>query len=603
MHPNKVDSLFKMMMDTTPDLVWLKDASGMFLACNLAHTRLLGVPEAEIIGKTDYDFYDSDIADSFRQNDLLAMEADSPRANEEWITYADDGHRALVETVKMPMRDEDGRLVGVLGIAREITELRAAQEALRESEEKFRTVADCTYDWEAWSAPDGTYLYVSPSCERITGHAVAEFMADSNLSVRIAHPDDRSKAIEHFGQTADEAHGQDEELEYRIVTPDGETRWISHWCTAVHGKDGQWLGRRASNRDITDRKLVENALKASEENFRAFFDTVDDMVVVGSTDGKIVYSNPAVSTKLGYSPAEILTMQILDLNPTDRRAEAEAVFAAMLAGVRDSRPLPLQAKSGVLVPVEAHVWLGKWNGEDCVFDVSRDLTTEREALQKFDSLFSSSPAPMAVSEMPGQTFTDVNDAFVEAVGYSREEILGKTRADLRLFVQPEKQQELAVQLLTQGRISDCELKVRRKDGTLIDGLFSGELIRSQERELFLTVMVDITALKRAEQTEHTLASMIDVIGSISGMRDPYTADHQHGVSKLAAVMARDLGLSEADVSDIRMAGLMLDIGKISVPSEILSKPFRLSASEFELIKTHAESGHSIIASAHMDGPI
>ncbi|MEI7814960.1 MAG: PAS domain-containing protein, partial [Coriobacteriia bacterium] len=96
MNPSKVDSLCKMMIDTTPDLVWLKDTSGVFLACNLAHTRLLGVPEAEIVGKTDYDFYDSDLADSFRQNDLLAMDADSPRANEEWITYADDGYRALV---------------------------------------------------------------------------------------------------------------------------------------------------------------------------------------------------------------------------------------------------------------------------------------------------------------------------------------------------------------------------------------------------------------------------------------------------------------------------------------------------------------------------
>ena len=97
--------------------------------------------------------------------------------------------------------------------------------------------------------------------------------------------------------------------------------------------------------------------------------------------------------------------------------------------------------------------------------------------------------------------------------------------------------------------------------------------------------------------------MIDVIGSVSAMRDPYTASHQRGVAQLAEAIALDLGVSEAEVADIRMAGLMLDIGKISVPSEVLSKPSALSASEFGLIKGHAESGYSIIASAHMHGSI
>ena len=571
MHPDQTESLLRGMLETIPDLVWLKDVDGVFISCNAAHARLLGVPEAEIVGKTDYDFVTAERADFYRENDRLAMAAGGPSVNEEWITFA-DGHRALVETVKTPMFDESDRLVGILGIARDITELRAAQEAvlekerylralvdnfpflvwlkdpegryltvnrafaaacdatdaaelegrtdldvfppdlaeayraddrvvmetraqknleeeivdrgsrgwfetykapvvddsgrllgtvgfsrdisdrksveaallrrdalleglaraterilagqavtdenitgalnelgtaaavdrvavferseggaasqgsvferyewsrdglpsradgsglenvawgeapprwydifasgghvvakigdlrederalfetqgvvsvlalpiesderlwgfigfgmcdgerdwtasevallrsaagsigvaigrmrteaaLRESEERYRTVAEFANDWESWSGPDGSYRYVSPSCERITGHTVAEFMSDADLSVKIAHPDDRSKVIEHFGLTGHsaEVREQDCELEYRIITPSGEIRWIHHVCTDVHGESGQWLGRRATNRDVSERVQAEEALALAAE--------------------------------------------------------------------------------------------------------------------------------------------------------------------------------------------------------------------------------------------------------------------------------------------------------------------------------------------------
>ncbi|MFH0730334.1 MAG: ATP-binding protein, partial [Pseudomonadota bacterium] len=132
-----------------------------------------------------------------------------------------------------------------------------AEEALRASEEKYRIVADFTYDWEAWSAPDGTYRYVSPSCERITGHTAAEFLADPNLVVKITHSDDQSKVIAHYHAATHKSKKQDLEIDFRILTQGGEIRWISHWCTAVFGEGGQWLGRRASNRDISQRKQAE----------------------------------------------------------------------------------------------------------------------------------------------------------------------------------------------------------------------------------------------------------------------------------------------------------------------------------------------------------
>ena len=156
----------------------------------------------------------------------------------------------------------------------------------------------------------------------------------------------------------------------------------------------------AENKDITERKKAEEALKESEANFRTFFDTVDDIIVVGSPDGKIIYSNPAASTRLGYTPDELKGMRLLDMHPADKRKEAEVIVTAMFKGERDSCPLPLARKDGGLVPVETRVWFGKWNGADCIFGVSKDLTKEQEALQKFNRLFSSNPAPMAVSSLP-----------------------------------------------------------------------------------------------------------------------------------------------------------------------------------------------------------
>ena len=123
------------LINTMPDLVWLKDINGVYLSCNRRFEQFFGVPQAEIIGKTDYDFVDKELADFFRAHDRMAMEADSPSVNEELITFAGDGHQELLETVKSPMYGPDGILIGVLGMARNITERKQIEQALLEAKE------------------------------------------------------------------------------------------------------------------------------------------------------------------------------------------------------------------------------------------------------------------------------------------------------------------------------------------------------------------------------------------------------------------------------------------------------------------------------------
>lgn len=118
------------LVSTIPDLIWLKDVDGTYLSCNQAFERFFGAAERDIVGKTDHDFVSQELADFFRAHDRAAMAAGEATRNEEWITYASDGRRVLLETTKVPMRTSDGRILGVLGIGHDITERKAHQKQL-----------------------------------------------------------------------------------------------------------------------------------------------------------------------------------------------------------------------------------------------------------------------------------------------------------------------------------------------------------------------------------------------------------------------------------------------------------------------------------------
>jgi PAS domain S-box-containing protein len=155
----------------------------------------------------------------------------------------------------------DGRVVH-LQIAVDTTYRKETEAALRESETKFRTVADFTYDWEYWINEEGKFNYISPSCERMTGYQVDEFEENPSLLLDIMHPNDRQEFVKHL-----ESHLKSPEvchLNFRIITKTGEERWISHSCQQVFGQENVSLGRRASNRDITTQKKAEKQIRLNE---------------------------------------------------------------------------------------------------------------------------------------------------------------------------------------------------------------------------------------------------------------------------------------------------------------------------------------------------
>ena len=132
----------------------------------------------------------------------------------------------------------------------------------------------------------------------------------------------------------------------------------------------------------------------------------------------------------------------------------------MLKGERNCCPLPFSAKDGSLIPVDTRIWFGKWSGMDCVYGICKDLTAEQEAQQRFKRIFYYNPSPMALSELPSQHFSEINNAFCNATGYAREEILGRSSAEIGLFANPNEQRAVAERLIAEDRISDFELQVR-----------------------------------------------------------------------------------------------------------------------------------------------
>jgi PAS domain S-box-containing protein len=171
-----------------------------------------------------------------------------------------------IQTLRLKLNrlERDGILFGVSVFGQDITERKRAEEALVASEARYRAVADHAYAWEYWLAPDGSLNYVSPSCERISGYSPHEFIDSPSLCYEIILPEDRAIWDWHEAYARHECESR--EIQFRIITRDGEIRWIDHSCRPVTDPNGHFQGIRASNRDVTERKMAEaKALQHRDE--------------------------------------------------------------------------------------------------------------------------------------------------------------------------------------------------------------------------------------------------------------------------------------------------------------------------------------------------
>ncbi len=241
--------------------------------------------------------------------------------------------RQMHEELESRVAEKTKELSDTIGqLRREIEEREQIQARLQEAEINYRTVADFTYDWEVWSNPDGTFHYVSPSCLRITGYPAVDFLQDPGLLSRIVEPDERKAWEGHCRKN----HGErgPGEVQFRIKARGGEVRWIEHACQPVHGEGGEFLGIRASNRDITERKQAGEALQRSESSLAE----AQRIAQLGNWDWNIransLYWSDEIYRIFGLSPQEFGATYdafLRTVHPEDLELVKEAVKRALRA--------------------------------------------------------------------------------------------------------------------------------------------------------------------------------------------------------------------------------------------------------------------------------
>ncbi|MEI8173438.1 MAG: HD domain-containing phosphohydrolase [Deltaproteobacteria bacterium] len=250
--------------------------------------------------------------------------------------------------------------------------------------------------------------------------------------------------------------------------------------------------------------------------------------------------------------------------------------------------------------------------------VSKDITDRKQAEEaltrseeKFRKVFDTSLDSVNINRLEDGMYISINPGFTRITGYTEGDIIGKTSIEYNVWGNIEDRQRLVAGLRKDGEVINLAAAFRMKCGDIRYGLMSASVIDLDGVPHILSITRDITVRKRAEEDlQRTLESLrkalgttIQVMVSAVETRDPYTAGHQIRSADLARAIATEIGLPQDRIEGIRMAGSIHDIGKLSIPAEILSKPTKLSEIEFSLIKEHARKGFELLKDVESPWPL
>ncbi len=442
-----------------------------------------------------------------------------------------------------------------------------AEEALRMNEEKYRTVADFTYDWEDWLGPHGKYIYVSPSCEWITGYRPDEFVSDPDLVIKITHPDDRDLVEEHFREILRGSIAI-HNIDFRIITRSGEVRWISHYCQPVYSKDGNFLGSRSSSRDITQRKKIEEELKQLTnelERFNVELSTANEqlkkeMEVRVTTEKALKESEErykrmvsavtaytysvdlshagAISTRhsmgcipvTGYNPEDFEADPYLwhsMIHPDDRMM-VENSLKEILAG-HEVSPIEhrIIRRDGKVVWVR-NTMAPYYDGDGRLirYDGLIEDITERkqaeEALRIKDNAIESSINGIGIADLKG-CLIYANKSFLKMWGYDEKEAQG---THIENFCHIKEEFAKVIEALKDKGGWIGELKAKRKDGSSFDVDFSASMVTDEAGKpiCMMASFIDIT--ERRQTAEELKKLSEELARSNIDLRDfAYVASH------------------------------------------------------------------------------
>ncbi|WP_407282313.1 PAS domain S-box protein [Methanolobus sp. WCC1] len=497
------------LIDTIPDLIWLKNTEGIYLKCNRKFERFFGAKEAEIIGKTDYDFIDKELADFFRQNDSAALEASEPSVNEELITYADDGHKEYLETIKSPMYDSTGKLIGVLGIGRDISERKMSEEKLKLADQNSRRTQKILQ--EVIESPkeviifalDKNYRYITfNKNHQMTMKNIWNVEIDIGACMLdyIKESSDKEKAKQNYDRVlAGEAFTSIEEYGYYLF----ERRWYENVYSPLKDEEGNVIGLTLFLTDITERKMSEMELQRKGMQLR----TAQSVGNVGSWEIDLNTLKVDASEEAGkiygldndteYTVEDIREMPLPEYHPM--------LDKAMTNLIHKNLPYDIEFKIKRKTDGEIryiHSAAEYFAERNVVVGMIQDITERKEAERRIVEevtrrrlLIENSNDGIIILNKNGKIL-EANKKYAEMTGYTPDELLKMhvweldakwTRKEIYSFF---KNFEERPQYL--------DTTIRRKDGDFIDVEISSSMENINGEILIFSVCRDITERKETE---------------------------------------------------------------------------------------------------------
>ena len=492
------ENYLRTLLETIPDLVWLKDKDGKYLACNPKYEQLFGVKEAELVGKTDYDFFSFEEATAYREKDNASVAAGCSCIYEEIVPFASTDRTEVLEIIKTPLLDSEGNLTGILGVAREIT-------VLKRAERKFRSLVEGSIQG-IYIHRDWNILFANTAIAEMLGYdSVEEFLSLPSVEAIVpAHEIERLRSIRRAREAGEEVPSRHEA---QYLTKDGKTVWFESINEIVEWEHE--LSIQSTVVDITERKLAEAALKESEEKYRSIFEsTAVGMIVVNDNQGEILEWNLGAEKTFGYSAEEALGKPLSLLIPERHlQAHTEGFSHALKNGELKhsgvSHELTGLRKNGEEFPLQ--LTLSCWKRDEHLFFSAIVLdSTERKKrearIRTLSQAIEQSPVSVIITDTDGK-IEYVNSSFEQVTGYSSSDVSGKNPRILKSGNTTNQCYQELWQTICDGDAWRGELQNRKKNGDLfweqvhIAPVFD----ESGMTRHFLAVKEDITQRKKQEE--------------------------------------------------------------------------------------------------------
>jgi PAS domain S-box-containing protein len=427
------------------------------------------------------------------------------------------------EKAELILNDE-GKVVRAIGVTQDVTERKKVREALRESEEQYRSLVSNIPSVIWRTDRHGNTSYISPVVEQVYGYSPEEVYAGgSELWFGRIHPEDVSHVKGSYEKLFTEQKALD--IEYRLKRKDRKWIWIRDRSIGSYTKDGVDYADGVFT-DITIQKEAKQALELAHQELHQIFDVATPLCLIG-TDHTIINVNGSFCSFFDIDQVEVIGKkcnEIFDWHPChDETCPLKNIKTDTDQYEFEAEKVLSNGRKITFI-ITAKPYIGPDNKMQGIVESFTDITERkkaeealRESENKFSKAFKSNASMMALSTLEDGLFFDANDEFLHIFGYDRDEVIGKNSADLQLFGDIKQRDAMKEIVRERGNIRDFELIYRTKHGELRHGLFSGETIHFKNQECWLTVMHDITERKRAEEQVERIFNMTDYMVCVASL--------------------------------------------------------------------------------------